>query len=51
MTRRAATSPLSVDTFTSLNAGSHLETGSVSCSVPSSTRTMAATDTMGLVIE
>jgi hypothetical protein len=35
----------------SLKAGNQLATGSVSWSVPSSTSIIAATDTMGLVIE
>ena len=51
MARWAGTSPPVVETFMSLNAGSHLETGSVSWSAPSSTRIIAATEAMGLVIE
>jgi hypothetical protein len=48
---RAGTSPLGVTTFMSLKAGKNFDTGSEICSLPSSTRIMAATVAMGLVME
>ena len=48
---RSSLSPLATPTFTLAKAGMYFETGSVMRSRPSSTSIIAATETIGLVIE
>ena len=48
---RSSFSPLATPTFTLAKAGMYFETGSVMTSRPSSTSIIAATETIGLVIE
>ena len=48
---RSSLSPLTTPTFVFAKAGMYFETGSVMRSRPSSTSIIAATETIGLVIE